>query len=51
MAWRAVLEQAKASDDRELAVTALTRSAVTAAKWRAVLGVVPTTVAFPGGTE
>lgn len=51
VAWRAVLEQAKAGDDRELAVTALTRCAVTAAKWRRVLGVVPTTVAFPGGTE
>jgi hypothetical protein len=50
-AWRAVLEQAKAGDDRELAVTALTRSAVTAATWRGVLGVVPTTVAFPGGNE
>ncbi|HYO01903.1 MAG TPA: ferritin-like domain-containing protein [Mycobacterium sp.] len=51
VAWRAFLEQAKAGDDRELAVTALTRCAVTAAKWRGVLGVVPTTVAFPGGTE
>jgi hypothetical protein len=50
-AWRAVLEQAKAGDDRELAVNALTTAAVTAAKWRAVLGVVPTTVAFPGGNE
>ena len=50
-AWRAVLEQAKAGDDRELAVTALKQCAVTAAKWRGVLGVVPTTVAFPGGTE
>ena len=50
-AWRAVLEQAKAGDDRELAVTALTGCAVTAAKWRSVLGIVPTTVAFPGGTE
>jgi hypothetical protein len=51
VAWRAVLEQAKAGDDRELAVTALKQCAVTAAKWRGVLGVVPTTVAFPGGTE
>ncbi len=51
VAWRAVLERAKSGDDRELAVTALTQSAVTAAKWRGVLGVVPTTVAFPGGTE
>lgn len=50
-AWRAVLEQAKAGDDRQLAVTALTTAAVTAARWRTVLGVVPTTVAFPGGNE
>jgi Domain of unknown function (DUF4439) len=51
VAWRAVLEQAKASDDRQLAVTAMTRAAVTAAKWRSALGVVPSTVAFPGGSE
>jgi hypothetical protein len=51
VAWRAVLEQAKAGDDRELAVTGLKQCAVTAAKWRGMLGVVPTTVAFPGGTE
>jgi hypothetical protein len=51
VAWRAVLEQATAGDDRQLAVTALTKSAVTGAKWRGVLGVVPTTVAFPGGSE
>lgn len=51
VAWRAVLEQATAGDDRELAVTALTRAAVTAARWRAVLGVEPTTVAFPGGDD
>lgn len=51
VAWRAVLEQAKTGEDRELAVTALTRCAVTAAKWRVVLGVVPSTVAFPGGPE
>ena len=51
VAWRAVLEQAAAVDDRELAVSALTRAAVTAARWRAVSGVAPTTVAFPGGTE
>ncbi|MEU0494375.1 ferritin-like domain-containing protein [Mycobacterium sp. NPDC006124] len=51
VAWRAVLEQATAADDRQLAVTALTRAAVTAARWRAVLGVAPVTVAFPGGSE
>lgn len=51
VAWRAVLEQAKTGEDRELAVTALTQCAVNAARWRRVLGVVPSTVAFPGGTE
>ncbi len=50
-AWRAVLERAKTGQDRELAVTALKQCAVTAARWRQVLGVVPSTVAFPGGTE
>jgi hypothetical protein len=49
--WRAVLERADSAGDRELAVTALKRAAVTAAKWRQVLGVVPPTVAFPGGSE
>ena len=51
VAWRAVLETATTSDDRTLAVTGLTHSAVTAAKWREVLNVSPSTVAFPGGTE
>lgn len=50
-AWRAVLEQATASDDRELAVTAMTRCAVRAATWRGVLGVAPVIMAFPGGNE
>jgi hypothetical protein len=35
VAWRAVLEQATTTEDRTLAVTALTQAAVTAAKWRA----------------
>jgi hypothetical protein len=51
VAWRAVLERARSAEDRELAVTAMKRAAVTAAKWRQVLGVLPPTVAFPGGTE
>ncbi|BBZ27964.1 hypothetical protein MMAD_22590 [Mycolicibacterium madagascariense] len=50
-AWRSVLERATADGDRHLAVTALTQAAVLAARWRGVLGVVPTTVAFPGGSE
>lgn len=51
VAWRAVLEQAESADDREFAVSALTQCAVTAAKWREVLGMAPSTVAFPGGAE
>jgi hypothetical protein len=51
VAWRAVLERATTNEDRAFAVTALTESAVTAAKWRAVVGTQPTTVAFPGGSE
>jgi hypothetical protein len=51
VAWRAVLEQATTGEDRTFAVTALTQCAVTAAKWRDVLKVVPNTVPFPGGTE
>ncbi len=50
VAWRAVTEQATTADDRTLAVKALTDCAVLAARWRAVLGVTPTVVAFPGGT-
>lgn len=50
-AWRAVVEQAPDQQDRAFAVTALTQCAVMAARWRTVLGVVPVTVAFPGGNE
>ncbi|AWT53582.1 ferritin-like domain-containing protein [Mycolicibacterium smegmatis] len=51
VAWRAVLEQATTSEDRAFAVTALTESAVTAAKWSKFLDVWPVTVPFPGGAE
>lgn len=51
VAWRAVLEQATAEDDRAFGVNALTQCAVAAARWRQVLRVWPVTVAFPGGTE
>ena len=46
--WRAFLEQAQSNDDRTLAVTALTQSAVLAAKWKQVQGNWPITTAFPG---
>jgi uncharacterized protein DUF4439 len=48
VAWRAVLEQAQTSEDRTFAVTALTQSAVLAARWNQVLGINPITTAFPG---
>ncbi len=51
VAWRAALEQAKSSQDRAFAVTALTQAAVRAARWRQALGLWPLTTAFPGGSE
>jgi hypothetical protein len=49
VAWRAVIEQSRTSQDREFGVTALSQSAVLAARWNQVLNVWPTTTAFPGG--
>lgn len=51
VAWRAVAEQAREPADREFAVSALSQSAVLAARWNRVLGNWPVTTAFPGGTE
>lgn len=47
-AWRAVIEQAQSEQDRTFAVTALTQSAVLAAKWKQAQGDWPITTAFPG---
>jgi Domain of unknown function (DUF4439) len=49
-AWRAVVEQAQSSEDRAFAVTALTQSAVLAARWKQQIGDWPITTAFPGAT-
>lgn len=46
--WRAFVEQAQSNDDRTFGVTALTQSAVLAARWRQQLGDWPITRAFPG---
>ncbi|HPX36261.1 MAG TPA: ferritin-like domain-containing protein [Mycobacterium sp.] len=51
VAWRAVLEQSGSEQDRGFALTALTQSALMAARWRQVLGAWPVTEAFPGGSE
>jgi Domain of unknown function (DUF4439) len=48
VAWRAFIEQAQSSEDRTFGVTALTQSAVLAAKWKQQLGDWPITTAFPG---
>ncbi|MCV7074850.1 MULTISPECIES: ferritin-like domain-containing protein [Mycobacterium] len=50
-AWRAVVEHADTADDRAFASTALTQSAVMAARWNKVLGGWPITTSFPGGNE
>lgn len=50
-AWRAVIEQSTDQNQRAFAVTALTDSAVMAARWRQIRGDSTITVAFPGGTE
>jgi hypothetical protein len=50
-AWRAVIEHAETADDRAFASTALTQSAVMAARWNKVLGAWPITTSFPGGNE
>ncbi|WP_135453737.1 ferritin-like domain-containing protein [Mycobacterium sp. DL99] len=51
VAWRALLEQATSAEDRTFALTALSQTAVTAARWRAIVNAWPVTVAFPGGGE
>ena len=51
VAWRAVLEQATVTSDREFAAKALSGCAVLAARWRQVLGAWPVTTPFPGGSE
>jgi hypothetical protein len=50
-AWRAVVEHADTADDRAFASTALTQSAVMAARWNRALGAWPITATFPGGSE
>lgn len=50
-AWRAVIERAETGEDRAFASTALTQSAVMAARWNRVLNAWPITTSFPGGNE
>jgi Domain of unknown function (DUF4439) len=48
VAWRGFVEQAQSTEDRTFGVTALTQSAVLAARWKQQLGDWPITTAFPG---
>ncbi|MEH3142949.1 MAG: ferritin-like domain-containing protein [Mycobacterium kyogaense] len=50
-AWRAVVEQATDEKVRAFGVAAMLETAVTAARWRGVVGTTPVMVPFPGGTE
>jgi len=50
-AWRAVIEHAETGEDWAFASTALTQSAVMAARWNRVLNAWPITTTFPGGNE
>ncbi len=50
-AWRAVVEQATDEKVRAFGVAAMLETAVTAARWRGVVGTTPVTVPFPGGKE
>lgn len=47
-AWRAVVENGDTEQVRDFAVDALTESAIRQAQWRAILGIEPATVPFPG---
>lgn len=48
VAWRSVIERASSGLIREVGVSALTDAARRGASWRAILGIFPSTTAFPG---
>lgn len=48
VAWRSVIERSSGTEVKSSALLALTESAGRAAQWRAILGLTPATVAFPG---
>lgn len=47
-AWRSTVEHTDDTAVRTLAVDSLTDAAVRATRWRRVIGVTPSTIAFPG---
>ncbi|MBY6540937.1 ferritin-like domain-containing protein [Rhodococcus sp. BP-349] len=48
IAWRSVIERAQSGHTRDIGIVALTDSARRASAWKAILGIFPSTVAFPG---
>ncbi|MGA9870686.1 MAG: DUF4439 domain-containing protein, partial [Rhodococcus sp. (in: high G+C Gram-positive bacteria)] len=48
IAWRSVIERSRSGPTRDTGVVALTEAALRLANWRQILGVVPSTSAFPG---
>jgi len=49
--WRAALERSESGDNRAFGATALTQSAVLAARWNRPLNAWPITTSFPGSNE
>ena len=48
VAWRSLIERSQSGATREMGVQALTESAVRLATWQQILGVTPSSNAFPG---
>ncbi len=48
VAWRSLIERSQSGATREMGVQALTESAVRLATWQQILGVTPSSTAFPG---
>lgn len=48
VAWRSLIERSQSGGTREMGVQALTDAAVRLATWQQILGVTPSTTAFPG---
>ncbi|WP_206490478.1 ferritin-like domain-containing protein [Rhodococcus sp. KRD162] len=48
VAWRSLIERSQSGAAREMGVQALTESAVRLATWQQILGVTPSSTAFPG---
>ena len=48
VAWRSAVERSRSGGTREMGVQALTEAAIRLATWQQILGVIPSSTAFPG---